>query len=635
MEHDSDQRRFGWIFSAASGATVPAELWDGLLADLGDSCWLPLLHPCDAVTVRTELHRACAGLSPQCSRELVARLRTSGTQISPGYTWFRVGLCAAGDGTVSGTLQPVEGNSADLDHLASRVDLLSALLSAVPECFKIVDQDARLVDMNHAGLSIVQTDDLDSLRGASVLDLVMPEHKEEYLDGLRRSLAGERIVQQFQIRGLQGSERWMEQVAAALPPPDGSETPTMMGAFTRDITATKLLIQELSAAKVEAEASSRAKSAFLANMSHEIRTPLTAILGFAHMLEDTGLDPEIRRDCIYTIQTSGTHLLKLIEDLLDHSKIEAGTLAVSVSLCDPTQIVEEVVRLSKPAAGEKPVSIAIEPVSGLDGKIATDPVRLKQIVTNLMDNALKFTESGKIALRLSRPAGGGVRIDVKDTGIGISEEGLGKLFEPFSQADDSMSKRFGGSGLGLSISRSLAQELGGDVIAQSTLGEGSCFSAWVADLNTRLESEQQDCGLRTPNQASSLSGRNILVVEDMLDNRRLLRLHLGKRLGANLTEVENGAECVRLFDNEDPGFDLILMDVQMPVLDGQEATRQLRAMGVRTPIIALTAYAVSGASRTCLEAGCDAFISKPIDFEILRAECCRLLTNRHEGGRAA
>jgi signal transduction histidine kinase len=388
--------------------------------------------------------------------------------------------------------------------------------------------------------------------------------------------------------------------------------------------------RELHDARLRAEAAVRAKSAFLANMSHEIRTPMTAILGFAEvLLHEEGLEraPPQRREAIETIQRNGEHLLGIINDILDVSKIESGKMTLEKIACSPFQIVEDVVSLMRVRAVAKGLELIKEYRFPVPAQIESDPTRLRQVLMNLVGNAIKFTETGSVRIVTTYLAEPIPRLgfEVIDTGVGVSQEEAAKLFQPFSQADSSTTRKFGGTGLGLTICKRLAEMLGGGISLMSTLGSGSTFSFWVnlGSLEgvpmrycTRREAAVDVAAPMHPARRESdhLPGRRILLAEDGPDNRRLISFLLQKA-GAEVTFVENGRAAVDAAlaaQNSDMPFDVILMDMQMPVMDGYEATTLLRSLGYRRPIVALTANAMTGDREKCLAAGCDDFATKPI-----------------------
>ncbi len=383
---------------------------------------------------------------------------------------------------------------------------------------------------------------------------------------------------------------------------------------------------------LRAEEANRTKSEFLANMSHEIRTPMTAILGFTEVLQDyaagENTSPELVK-AVETIQRNGEHLLQIINDILDLSKIEAGKLRVERIPCHPGQIAAEVVSLMQVRADAKNLDLKLEYEGVIPETILTDPTRLRQILLNLVGNAVKFTESGKVRLRLrlhnepeQNPA---LQFDVIDTGIGLTAEQAAQLFQPFMQADSSTTRRFGGSGLGLTISKRLAEMLGGTITVESSLGHGSTFQLTIATgplKGVRMieQSQMEDnrknlaaCSRENTDDLPTLSA-HILLAEDGPDNQKLISFML-KKAGAEVTIAENGQvaiERVQAVAEQGRPFDIILMDMQMPVLDGYQATAELRRLGYQGPIIALTAHAMPKDREKCLQAGCSDYAAKPI-----------------------
>jgi len=380
-----------------------------------------------------------------------------------------------------------------------------------------------------------------------------------------------------------------------------------------------------------AEAATRAKSEFLANMSHEIRTPMTAILGFADvLLGEDGLEkaPPERVNAFETIKRNGEYLLQLINDILDLSKIEAGKLEVERTACSPAKVLADVVSLMHVPADAKGLPVIVEYVGPIPESIQSDALRLRQILINLIANAIKFTETGsvRVVTRLVRGPDRSPRIqfDIADTGIGMTPRQMEKLFQPFTQGDGMVTKRFGGTGLGLSICRRLAEMLGGGVTLTSTPNKGSTFSVTVETgplegvrLLDNPALDAATAAAQTKPEAAAdiaLNGR-ILLAEDGPDNQRIIAFVL-KKAGADVTLAENGRiACEKALAACDAGspFGLILMDMQMPVMDGYEATRQLRQTGYNRPIVALTAHAMAGDDEKCRQAGCDDYLTKPID----------------------
>ena len=403
----------------------------------------------------------------------------------------------------------------------------------------------------------------------------------------------------------------------------------------------ELQAKELKSAQVAAEAASRIKSEFLANMSHEIRTPMTAVVGYADLLLDARQTPAERADCVHTIRRSGQHLLALVNDILDLSKIEAGRMTIEAIDASPLEVVDESMTLMLSQASAKGVSLGMDVLTELPVTIRTDPTRLRQVLVNLLSNAVKFTEAGGVRVILAWEREAGLRLEVHDTGIGMTREQLTKLFVPFSQADGSMTRRFGGTGLGLCITGNIVRMMGGRMEVASTPGEGSTFtvrmpgagvssSGHVDAVATFVDVQSERVRLRAlrsvpplmpAEEGQRLDGVRVLLAEDGPDNQRLIGTLL-RRAGAGVTIMANGqlayeAAAASLRDGEP--FDVVLMDMQMPVLDGYAATGKLRAAGWRAPIVALTAHALEEDRGRCLRAGCDDYATKPINRAALIA----------------
>lgn len=382
-------------------------------------------------------------------------------------------------------------------------------------------------------------------------------------------------------------------------------------------------LAEMEAAKEAAERASQAKSVFVSRMSHELRTPLNAIIGFAELLHDEPLGPS-PRNYVELINSSGKHLLELINAVLDHAKIEAGGMTLEKIPFDLPETLASVRSIINDRASAKELDFAMEVAADLPQRIIGDPTRLRQILINLLNNAVKFTERGEVRLRAYQEDGR-IVFCIRDTGIGMDAETLSRLFRPFSQADDSVTRRFGGTGLGLTISRDLAEAMGGHIEVTSQPGSGSAFTVRLPLHAATGDASRQPAESATAGDIR-LSGR-ILLVDDNKINLQLGGAML-KRLGLEFETAENGEDALRMLAGGD--YSLVLMDMEMPVMDGVTATRFLRDEEARKgtprlPVIAMTANALKEDRERCLDSGMDGFVAKPISQAALRGELLRLL----------
>lgn len=403
--------------------------------------------------------------------------------------------------------------------------------------------------------------------------------------------------------------------------PKGVTIGTM--AVSNEITQQKLIEEKLRLAKSEAEVANKTKSQFLANMSHEIRTPVGAIVGFSELLRDESILSEDRDNYIGIIKRNSVHLQRLIDDILDLSKVEAGVLLIDPSVFSLKDLLNEVQSTMTPIAEAKGIEFVMTTGKDLPLQINTDLVRLRQILTNLCNNSIKFTDSGSVTLKVFK-SDELLNFEVIDTGVGISHNDAKNLFSPFSQGNSSTAKLFGGTGLGLALSRKLAEEMGGSLkLLGSEVGKGSRFSAAFGNIAATdaevIDKDRAAAIMEIGFEAKSSiqksnKKKSVLIVEDSQDNMALFTIFL-KDCDINLHFAENGLEALGKVDFLKP--DLIFMDIQMPVMKGDEATVKLRASGFKGQIYALTANAMRDEKERCLSLGFDGYLTKPIEREML------------------
>ncbi len=412
---------------------------------------------------------------------------------------------------------------------------------------------------------------------------------------------------------------------------ENNRTVRVCGAF-QDITASKQAESELKQAKIDAELATQSKSMFLANMSHEMRTPLAVIRGYAELLEGRQAKAEEKASWLETIVSASKQLGLLINDILDLSKIEEGKIELEPNDMQLPAFIADIKSMMRLKSEEKGLKLSSSIIGSVPATIRTDSLRLKQILINIVGNAIKFTEHGAVDIVVSllypiddrsKPL---LAIQVNDSGIGLSAEQSHKLFQSFSQADSSMTRRYGGTGLGLSVSRRLARLLGGDLIlGQSQVDIGSSFLitidpgplegiAMLQTLEDAPTPVPHSVGMKQVHTRSSMQGLKVLLVDDAPDLRMLLEF-VFKSEGAIVQLAENGQEALNLSRNA--SYNMIIMDIQMPILDGYQAAKQLRIEGFTMPIVALTAHAMRGEKERCLDAGFNAYLSKPVDMKKL------------------
>ncbi len=493
------------------------------------------------------------------------------------------------------------------------------ILESLPVGVAIIGRDRIVRHLNSTALTMMGSDSAKEIIGQKCHQSLCPTNQCgcPILDLGQVKDSGERIL--INKRG-QEVPILKTVVPIAI---DGEEV--LLETFV-DISEQKIAEKNLEAAKEDAENANRTKSHFLASMSHELRTPLTGILGFTDLLLNSEVDDSKRREYLGTVRSSGKHLLRLINDILDLSKIEEGKLGIDRSACSPHQILNEVVSIMRAQALAKGVELQCHWNGLVPATIETDASRFHQILFNLVGNAVKFTSSGavKIVAHLDNtPKYPKLIVDIIDSGVGIPQDKLDSIFQPFVQADDTVTKKFGGTGLGLAISVRLAEALGGVISVTSEIDKGSKFTVSVGagdlsgvEMLSSPPAEGIQAGQETtlPGKLTGIQNASILLVEDGEINRVLISTVL-QEAGFKIEQAENGKIGVEKATTKQ--FDLILMDMRMPVLDGYSAASQLRSLGYDMPIVALTAHAMKGEKEKCLASGCTHYLSKPIDIQKL------------------
>jgi PAS domain S-box-containing protein len=507
-------------------------------------------------------------------------------------------------------------------NLESQKRELELMYDAAPMGMSLVDAEMRYIRINQRLAEINGLTPEEHL-GQRIRD-VLPELGEQIEAFHQDIIATKQPRLDIEITGkTRASDSTHTWLASFYPLPDDARQSLFVSTIVQDITQRKRMEERLKRSEQEALSASQSKSEFLANMSHEIRTPMAAILGYADVLLGHLKDPD-NRSCVLIMKRNGEHLLELINDILDLSRIEAGKLDVEPQEVLLSQLVAHLQSLLQVRADEKKIEFAVQYDGLVPRSIFTDPTRLRQVLINLIGNAIKFTDTGRVDLKvrfLENVQTPTIEFEIADTGIGISPEQQSRLFQPFSQADSSVARKYGGSGLGLAISHRLVKMLDGGLDMKSEPGRGSTFfvrlpvgavsEILLIEPYLDLPSSEPE---RLVEQTQSLTGR-ILVVDDRRDVRHISQ-HFLEKAGAKVTTAENGRQgvdvCLAARDTGEP-FDLIFMDMQMPEVDGLAATAELRSAGIDWPIIALTADAMKGDRDRCLNGGCDDYLSKPID----------------------
>ncbi|MES2744599.1 MAG: response regulator [Bdellovibrionota bacterium] len=510
--------------------------------------------------------------------------------------------------------------------LAAREQFLRLITNNIPAHIAYIGPDLK---MKFANEYVCQTFNMtqEELHDIPIEKLLTPEQFLQRKAAYEKALDG--VPQVIKVEVIDSHDNLVITKNVITPDLDEKGRTRGIVVIAYDQTAEEKLKADLLMASLDAEAANAAKSAFLANMSHEIRSPLGAMMGFVELMRDGDLSVPEQKEYLDIITRNAGQVTRVIDDILDLSKVEAGKIEVEEIEFSLTDLLNDFAALTQFRARENGIEFVIRKQSSVPSVLISDPTRLKQILSNVVGNAIKFTREGKVELDIGM-CGDLLNFKVKDSGIGISREHADQLFEAFHQADSSMTRKFGGTGLGLVLTRKLAQLMGGDFnLAESELGIGSTF---IASVLVKQPITRPSPSLQTSSQARMeraalfankfLTDRKILVVDDAPDNLLLMKTLL-KRWGALIETANDGAEGVSHATSGD--FDLILMDVQMPKMSGHEAIRTLRSLAYSKPVIALTAHAMADERDKCLASGYTDFLSKPIDRDELSAVLKRYL----------
>ena len=513
----------------------------------------------------------------------------------------------------------VTDSQRELLSTKSKLKHLATIINSEPSCVKTIGRDGELIEMNPAGLHLIEAPDMNSVRGVSVYELMEGESLENFKEFNRRIFEGESGSLDFEITSLKGNKRHMRTHASPLKDDNGNVI--LHVAVTNDVTEEIEKIRQLRDSMEKAQAAAIAKGQFLANMSHEIRTPMNAVIGLSDLLLDTPLN-EDQRVFAEGVHSSGGSLLKLIDDILDFSKIQAGKLEIHPR---PSSIRIELASLEhifRNQAETKGLNLQLDVSPNVPNSVVIDPDRFKQIVINLLGNAIKFTEKGEVGAKIDyidhgSSDSGKIIVSVVDSGIGISEENKERIFESFIQGSAGINRDYGGTGLGLSISNQLIELMDGELEMESELGKGTSFQITIpAQVSKDLIDPMSARTTRKIKQRKARKPISILLAEDNPLNQ-IYSLNILEKAGHRVTVVENGADAVSAFKTEP--FDLVLMDIQMPIVDGEQATQEIREIDKdeKVPIVALTANVMREAKNRYLEIGMNSVLIKPFTQEDL------------------
>ena len=519
---------------------------------------------------------------------------------------------------------------AERDQGERRERLLRTVMDSIPDSIYVNDVGGRCLMRNRASARQLGFDSEDEGLGLTSFDLFPESEAQLDWDQQQRVVeTGTPALGRLVAVEHDCGTVWYECGTVPLLTPDGQATGVV--GVVRDVTAQKRTERELIQARDAAEAAARAKSEFLANMSHEIRTPMNGVIGMADVLADSDLDAD-QAESVRTIQTCADALLALISDILDLSKIEAEGLEIEAVQFEPRAVARAAADVVRSQAEAKGLALTVDVDEAVPAVALGDPARIRQVLLNLLSNAVKFTHQGRVSVRVTAeslaPGASGpfqLRFAVRDTGVGIAADKREGLFEAFTQADASTTREYGGTGLGLTISARLAALMGGEIGVDGAPGEGSTFTFTVG---VEAPPTQRDAPSETaptpPPAARARDGLRVLAAEDNAVNQRVVA-RLLRQLGADVDLVENGAQALQALHRaaaEARPYDVVLMDVQMPVMDGHQATRRLRdelPAEAQPWVIALTANAMAGDREACLDAGADDYLAKPLRRDALEA----------------
>jgi PAS domain S-box-containing protein len=537
-------------------------------------------------------------------------------RVRPNGTVLEISSSPLPNGSLLRTYSDITERRRAIEEMNASMAFANSLVTSSPDCIQLLDLQGNIIFISDLGQEQFEILDFETVRGKPFAALFTEDQRSRVELALRRVLDGQtdRFTRMCPTQG--GIQKWWDFIIT--PVHEIGRVPERLFVVARDISARQAHAEELRRAKEAAERASQAKSQFLATMSHEIRTPLNAILGFAALArERLDRDPETRRQ-IELIQKAGESLLTVINDVLDLSKIEAGKIELEVRPLNLRGLIEDCISLTRCLANQKGIALVSELAPAIPAWLIADEARLRQVLLNLLNNAVKFTIAGSVRLAVSASADGkSLKVEVSDTGIGIAPDRIDHLFHDFVQGDGSISRHYGGTGLGLSISRRLITLMGGEIGVSSEVGRGSTFHF---SLPLVVADEAELAGaLPAPLVARVVVPRSILLVDDLSLNQEIVSAMLASA-GHRVTVVDSGLRAIAACS--EVHYDLVLMDVQMPGMDGLEATRRIRDLGGRArqmPVIALTANVFSQQVDSYRDAGMNDHLGKPFNRDALLA----------------